>query len=110
MNQLNPESLLESMLKAFAQSLETQWGDIKTYAETELKKLVHTFVELEEMQAVDKVSHEQAKHYLAVQKDAAEAVLLTVRGLTRTAINNAMNDAFTSVKTIVNKALGWMLL
>lgn len=57
-----------------------------------------------------KVSVEQAKHYLEIQKSSVRIVLLTIEGLGILAVETAINAALDVIKSKVNTALGWSIL
>ncbi|MGH8752885.1 MAG: hypothetical protein ACREUJ_03225 [Burkholderiales bacterium] len=107
---LNVSALAKDMVAAFTGVLKDKAPDIKSYAESEAKKLAHTLVMIEKLVIVGKIDEEEAKLHLEIQKNAARTVFLTIEGLGVLAVEQAINAALDVVKGAVNKALGFALL
>ena len=102
--------VVQDMLQAAKGVLQKEWPEIKDLAETEFKKIAQNFVKIERMKLEGKMDEERERFHLDVQKNAARTVLLMVKGLGITEVENAINEALNAVKDAINSALGWELL
>jgi hypothetical protein len=57
-----------------------------------------------------KITEEQAKLYVEIQKSSTRVVLLIIEGLGILANESAINTAIDIVKSTVNTAIGWAIL
>ena len=110
MSQINTEEQFEQMVVAAQGVLSNHWEEAKPFAENELKVLANNLKLIGELKLQGKITEEQAKHYLEIQKSSARIVLLTIEGLGILAVEGAINAAFDVVKGTVNTALGWKLI
>ncbi len=98
------------MFSAFSGELKDQWPDIKDYAQSEAKKLAETLVMIEKLCLARKITSEQAKLHLDIQKNSTRIVLLALEGLGLLAVEAAINAALNVVKVTVNTAVGFALI
>jgi hypothetical protein len=103
-------ALLPQMLQAAKGVLKKKWAPAKDYAESELKKLAETLRLIEQLAVAGKITEEEAKLQLQIQRNAARTVLLTLEGLGMLAAEQAINAALDVVKPVVNGALGFSLI
>ena len=107
---LDAAALAGNMLGAFKTQLVDKWPEIKTYGESEMKKLAQTLVMIEQLKLSGEITAEQAKLHLQIQKNAVRVVMLTIEGLGLLAVETAINSALGVVKSAVNTALGFVLI
>ncbi len=107
---LKTSELVKPMLGAARGKLEEKWPEIKEYAKAEAKKLADTLVMIERLKLQDKITREQAKLLLDIQRNTSRTVILTIEGLGLLAAEAAINAALKAIKDAVNTATGWKLL
>lgn len=56
------------------------------------------------------ISEEQSRLHLYIMVEAAQVALLTIEGLSRLAVEEAINAALKAVSTLVNTAIGFVLI
>ncbi|MBI4634081.1 MAG: hypothetical protein HY742_09355 [Deltaproteobacteria bacterium] len=110
MAKINIDELLKQMLAAAAKPFKKQWPGAKDYAESEFKKIAESIVFIESQLALGKMTPEQARLHLDVQKNASRTVLLTIEGLGILTVEAAINAALGVIRDTVNTALGFVLL
>ena len=84
--------------------------DIKSYAETESKKLAHTLILIEELYLSKKIDQDEVRLHLDIQRNSTRIVFLAIEGLGILAVEQAINAALAVIKDSVNKAIGFALL
>jgi hypothetical protein len=87
-----------------------QWNNIKAYAEPELHKLAVTGLQIESLKLSHQIDEDEAQTLLDLQKNAAMAVALTVEGMGRIALEQAINAALGVLRAAINTATGFTLL
>ncbi|WP_417915690.1 hypothetical protein [Candidatus Electronema sp. JM] len=107
---LDIATLAKNMLASMQVTLKNKWPEVKEYAESETKKLAETLILIKRLEIEGKVTPEQLRLHLEMQKNATRAVLLTIEGLGILAVEAAINAALNVVKDAVNTALGFTLL
>lgn len=107
---LDLEQLSQAMLTAAKGQVAENWPQIKDYAEQEAKKLAENLVLIEKLKLTQQISDEQAKLMHQMQRNATQAVLLSVQGMTELMAEQALNAALDAVKETVNAALNFTLL
>lgn len=107
---IDVEQLSKDMLAAARDVLKKQWPKAKDYAASEFKKIGESILFIESQLALGKMTPEQAKLHLEIQKNASRTVLLTLEGLGIVAVEAAINAALAVVRDTVNKAVGFALL
>jgi hypothetical protein len=107
---LDTGELAEKMLAAFKGKLSAKWPKVKNYAETESKKLAENFAMIELLVVSGEINEEQARLHHKIQRNATRAVLLTVEGLGKVAVEQAINAAMDVLRDTVNGAVDFALL
>lgn len=90
--------------------IEEEVPDVKEYAESEFRKIGESVALIEKLKKAGKITEEQARIHLEIQKNAARTVLLTLEGLGAVIVERAINAAIGAVRKTVNSALGWKLI
>jgi len=107
---LDPENLGKLMVTAAGGVLGKRWKTVRPYAEEEFAKLAETLKFIETEVLALRMSPRKAAIHLEMQKEAAATVLLTVQGLSKLAVEEAINAALGVVRDTVNTALRFPLL
>ena len=107
---IDAKALGTQLANSFIASLKKSAPDIKDYAESEGRKLAQTLVMIESLVVQKKISNEEAKLQLDIQRNASKTVFLTIEGLGLLAVEAAINAALGVVKDAVNKAIGFSLI
>ena len=107
---INFADLIRDMSAAAKDVLVKQWKEVKPFAEMQLKTFAQNIKMIGELKLKGTITEEKAKLHLAIQKESARTVLLTIEGVGLVAAENAINAAISVVKTTVNKAIGWSIL
>ncbi len=107
---LNPEELIPKMLEAAKSDLKGQYKEAKDFAAVEFKKLLENAAFLAGKVASGEMTPERAQRHMAMQRRAAETVLLTIEGIGLDAAERAVNAALAVVKDAINAALPVKLL
>jgi hypothetical protein len=102
--------LIKDMSAAAKAVLVKQWKETKPFAEQQLNTFAQNIKMIGELKLKGKITEEKARLHLAIQKESARTVLLTIEGIGIVAAENAINSAIAVVKNTVNKAIGWGLL
>jgi len=103
---LKVSDLVSSMVKAAQASLGKDWPKARDFARPEIDRLARTLRDITQLAAAGKVNKQQARALLAIHKNTAQTVLLTIEGLGIIAAENAINAALAAVKEAVNAAAG----
>lgn len=106
---IDEDDILKKMVSAAEAVLKKDWPDVKDYAEMEFKKIAVNISVIEQMKSGNNISEEQARLQLDIQKNSSRAVLLTLEGLGIVMAEKAINSAFSEVKDLVNRIIGWEL-
>ena len=107
---LDTVDLAADMLKAFLGQMTQTLPEIQSYAKAETKKLAESLAMIEEMKSNRKITKEEARLHLEIQKNATRSVLLTIEGLGVLAVEKSINAALDAVRETVNTALKFTLL
>ena len=107
---LNVKSLATAMLGAAKGKLQKNWPEVKEYAQTEARKTADTLASIERLVVAGQINSKQAKALLRMQRNSAQAVLLTIEGLGLLTVESAINAALGAVRETVNGAVGFALL
>lgn len=108
--ELDIKSLLASMLAASKDVLKKEWKHVAPVAELQLKNIVHNLEQIAVLKISGKITEEQAKLHLTIQKESFKTILLSFEGIGIIAAEKAINAALNTVKNTFNKAIGWRLL
>lgn len=107
---INIEELVGQMLQAAQGVLKNHWDEARPYAEKEFKAFGDNIKLIAELKVKGKITEEQAKMYVEIQKSSIRVVLLTIEGLGILAVESAINAAIDIVRSTVNTAIGWNIL
>ena len=109
-NNINISEVFKTMIGAAKGVLEDHWKEIKPFAEQEFKSYTRNIYLIGKLKIKGSITKQQAKYYMQIQKSSLRTVLLTIEGLGIVAVENAINAAINSVKDIVNKTIGWVVI
>ncbi|PHX74889.1 MAG: hypothetical protein CK547_01025 [Chitinophagaceae bacterium] len=98
------------MSSAVKKVLKTRWKKVKPLAELQLKSIIHNLEQIAELKLQGKITKEQARLHSTIQKESIRTILLSFEGIGIITAEEAINSPLASVKTIVNKAIGWKIL
>ncbi len=107
---LDIKALLADMLSASKEVLKKEWKHVAAVAELQLKNIVHNLEQIAVLKINGKITEDQAKLHLTIQKESFKTILLSFEGIGIIAAEKAINAALNTVKTTFNKAIGWRLL
>ncbi len=102
--------ILDEMSTAVQKVLKSKWKKVKPLAELQLKSIIHNLEQIAELKFQGKITEEQARLHLTIQKESIRTILLSFEGIAIVTAEEAINSALSAVKTIVNKAIGWKIL
>lgn len=102
--------LLKKMLSAAKGELLDHWDEAQPFAKQELKSMAENIKLIGKLKAKGKITEEQGKHYLEIQKSSFRIVLLAIEGLGILAVEASINAALNVISSTVNTALGWKLI
>ena len=102
--------ILYEMSTAVQKVLKSKWKKVKPLAELQLKNIIHNLEQIAELKIQGKITEEQARLHLTIQKESIRTILLSFEGIGILTAEEAINSALNAVKTIVNKAIGWKIL
>lgn len=105
-----PSDIWTAMIGAARESLGNDWHDVKTFAEPELKRLARTLLDIGRQAASGEISEAEARALLRIHRNTTQIVLLTARGMSLLAVENAINAALDAARAPLNAALGIALL
>jgi hypothetical protein len=103
-------TLIKEMTDAAKKVLKSNWKELKPFAEQQLKNLAENIKLIAVLKAKGKIDEEKAKLHLAIQKESARTVFLTIEGIGILTAENAINAALKVIQTTVNKSIGWALI
>lgn len=107
---MHADELLKQMLKAAGQKLGMKVPAISGLAKSEFKKLSQNLVAIEKMKLNNTITEQKAKLQIEIQKNALKTVILTEKGLSVLAVEDAINAALDVISKTVNTSIGWILL
>ena len=102
--------ILDEMSTAVQKVLKSKWKKVKPLAELQLKNIIHNLEQIAELKIQGKITEEQARLHLTIQKESIRTILLSFEGIGIITAEEAINSALNSVKTIINKTIGWKIL
>jgi len=109
-NAFDLRELVKAMTGAMSAELKDLWAEAKDYARLELKSFAENLRLIYKLKAQEKINLEQAKYYINIKVNSLRIVLLTIKGLSLIAAENAINAAINAVRNVVNTTIGWVLL
>lgn len=107
---LDAKALAMQMLAAALPILKAQAIDAESFASVEFKKIADTIASIEVMLHAGQITDQQAEILLDMQRSASRSVLLTLKGLSLLAAEEAINAALAVVRTVVNAAVKFPLI
>jgi hypothetical protein len=110
MANLDISKLVQTMSGAALGVLRNEWPSVRSYAETEFRKLGETVKLIAEQTAEGKISAEEASLLFDMQRNAMRSVLLTVTGIGILSAEQAINAALDAARAPINAAVGWAIL
>lgn len=110
MAKIDVSELVAKMSEAAAAKLSDAWPSVADFATEEFRKLGQAVIFVQCQHAEGKMTEQQARLHMQIQKNAARIVLLTIEGLGILAVEAAINAALAVVKETVNTAVGFALL
>jgi hypothetical protein len=102
--------LLDGMMTAARKTLNASWMEVKPFAELEFRHFTESLALISALKDGGRITEEQARLHMDIQRDASLSVLLAIRAMGKVAAENAINAAISVIRAPVNKALGWALL
>lgn len=108
--EIDLNQLLKEMTESAKKVLKSKWKEIKPFAEQQLKSFAENIKLIAVLKAKGKITEEQARLHLTIQKESARTVLLAMEGIGIVTAENAINAALKVVQTTVNNSIGWALL
>lgn len=110
MLEINIQTLISDMLKAAEKPLGDYWQKVKPIAEQQFRQFGQNIQSIGEMKLKGKITEEQARLQLSIQKNSMQMVLLSYEGLGIIAVENAINAAIDVIRAVVNTSIGWRIL
>jgi hypothetical protein len=110
MAKIDVETLVKRMAGAARGVLKKKWPKARDYAQNEFQKISQSIAFIERQHLAGKMTDEQARLHLEIQKNTARMVLLTLEGLGILTVESALNAALQVVRDTVNSALGFALI
>ena len=107
---IDVSALAQEMLAAARGVLKKRWPDIRDYATQEVKKIASDIAFIEAQVLEKKMTPEQAKLHLEIQKNAARTVLLASEGIGLLAAEEAINAVAKVAGKALNTAVGLTIL
>jgi len=80
--------------------------EVVSYAQTEAKKLATSAAEIAEMRLRGEITDEEARLQLRIQKNASIAVLMAIKGISKIAVEQAINAALNVIGAAIKTATG----
>jgi len=116
MSNIDLNQVVPAMVTAAGDVLGEKWPIVKDYAAVELEKIKKTFVLIETLKQKpntepdQKISDDDARILLEMQKNTARAVMLSLEGMSLLIVEAAIKAALDVVSTSINTAVGFALL
>lgn len=104
------KELLHSMLEATKSVIKKEWKHISPLAELQIKNIIHNLEQIALLKIEGKISEEQAKLHISIQKESFKTMLLSFEGIGIITAEKAINAAFNTVKKTISKTIGWNIL
>ena len=112
---MNFADLWKAILAAMKGPLQSGWSQIKSFAETESKKIAHSLITITKLSLLpdgnpEKITKIQAELLLEIQVSALRGILLTSETLGLIAVQKGLMAGLDAVKQDVNGAIGFALI
>ena len=102
--------LLTDMVDAAQKILTENWVGAKPFIEVESRHILDSIETIARLKEAGKISEEQARLHMNIQRETYLSLLLTVKGIRRVQAENAVNGTLSVIRAAVNRLLGWSLL
>lgn len=109
-NKINLPELLEEMSEVSKKILKSKWKKVRPMAELQLKIILHNLEQIAALKIKGKITEEQARLHLKIQKESIRTILLSFEGIGIVAAEQVINETLAVVKNTANKYIGWKLL
>jgi hypothetical protein len=112
---MNFSDLWNAIFAAMKEPLAAAWGQARTFAETESKKIAHSLLTITQLYLLpegdlQKITREQAELLLDIQVSASRGILLTIATIGLIAAQRALEAGLDAVKNVVNAAIGFAII
>ena len=107
---IDSNKLAAHMMSAVRSGIIRRYPSSREYAAAEFQKIADSIAFIHRQHRDGRMTDEQARLHLDIQKTASRMVLLTLEGLGILAVEDAINQALAAVRATVNKALGFSLI
>lgn len=107
---LDAQALLIEMVEAARNVLGKKWPEISELTTSELAGVAEGITVIEGLLLEGRMTQEQAQLVLDMKRSSAETILLSAKGMSERAIEDAINAAMDVVRATVNTAVDFALL
>lgn len=80
--------------------------DVASFAQIEAKKLAQSAAEIAQLRLSGEITDEEMKLHLRIQKNASIAVLMAIKGISKIAVEQAINAALNIIGGAIKGATG----
>lgn len=105
------KSIFQAMLAAFKDQMSKDFAGLsqqaKSLIENQLMDLSSNVLQIEEMKAAGELDDADAQTMLQTQAQAVEEQLLTLEGMSKIILQNAINAALDVARKAINNTLHW---
>ena len=107
---IDMHALAQQIGSVLVDRLKKDAPGIAEFARAEGAKIAQSIATIEGLALAKKITHEECKLHLRIQRNASRTILLTAKGLGLLTVENAINAALDVVKSTVNTAIGFSLI
>lgn len=109
-DKLDLDTLGTSMIDAAREAVSTRWPLLKSVAETELRRLAQSLVDVHRHVREGTIKPDAAQKIIEIQQASVRSVLLTVEGIGLLTVQQATLAAGKVAAGVVNQLIGFKLL
>lgn len=109
-NKINLSDLLKEMSEVSKKILKAKWKKVRPMAELQLKSILHNLEQIAALKIKGKITEEQARLHIKIQKESIRTILLSFEGIGIVAAEQVINETLAVIKNTANKYIGWKLL
>lgn len=109
MADIDVKKIVQVMLGASAQAIGPEFNATKALIEQQFTTLAQVLVQIQAAKLAGKMTEEECKILMDMQKKAVQSVLATTKGIGEIAAQKALGAALLSVAKSINEALGFNL-
>jgi len=106
MSGIDVNALGSEVAAKFVQILTGAGKDVLSYAQAEARKFATSAVEIAALRAKGTITDEEARLHMKIQANASRAVLMAIQGMSKIAVEQAINAALTIVGKAIQTATG----